>query len=453
MKATDPVFCAVYQNVLAYKAKLSGRSLYLACSGGRDSLVLAYVCVQLHKAGVLDKPVLIHVNHNIQNASGAWAKGVQNFAQRHELPCHIISVKLTDTSEQGARQARRLAFFETMADDGVIALAHHSDDQAETVLMRMINGTGIKGLGGMHVWQTHKQNTKTIHLFRPLLSVSRFDISTYAHAHALPYVDDPTNETGDNVRAIFRRQIIPILRQINPKATANIARTATLAKHSHTLLNHHIKDTLAYCLMNDCDWQCTLQGVAYPNWQSCLDVGLLLALDDETQTAILHAFIQGDEPNSAPYAFIYRVKDLCHKTATDHQTVLFWQGQMAWVFVRYDKVLYRYDYRVWQALQQQMTAWADGGGITLANEQKTVCFRRHFLVGENTVLKTLSKTDKITINIGENSPNYKTLSGKKLYQTLRIPVWHRKHLFLLDTDKDGYLLGLSGVWMVKEHRS
>lgn len=449
VKTTDPIVCAVHQNVLAYKAKLSDRPFYVACSGGRDSLVLAYVCVLLHKAKMLPKPALIHVNHNMQKTSGAWAKGVQDFANRYGLACHIVSVKLADTSEQGARQARRLAFFETMANDGVIALAHHSDDQAETVLMRMINGTGIKGLGGMHVWQTHKQNTKTIHLFRPLLSVSRDDISRTAHAHALPYVDDPTNETGDNVRAIFRRQLMPILRQINPKATDNIVRTATLAKHSYTLVNQHIKDTLAYCLIKDCGWQCTLQGIVCPNWQSCLDVGLFLALDDETQMAVLHAFIQGDEINSACYAFVCLVKDLCHKTATDHQTVLFWQGQSAWVFVRYDKILYRYHHAVWQALQQKMTAWTDDGGITLGNEQKTVCFRRRFLMGDDITLKTLSKTDKITINIGKERVNDKTLSGKKLYQTLRIPVWYRKHLFLLHADKDSYLFGLSGIWAVK----
>ena len=404
------------------------KSLYVACSGGRDSLVLAHLCICLYRQGKLPKPILIHINHNLQACSGAWAKGVDQFAQSYGVPCHIIDITLTDTSEQGARQARYQAFLEAMADGDVLFLAHHQDDQAETLLMRLINGTGIKGLGGMRVWQpyhqdTHHQNStppKTIYLFRPLLAVSRADISAYADAHALPYIDDPTNDTGDNVRAIFRREIMPIFRQINPKASANIARSASLAVQSHNLLERYVLDKLNQCLINTAPtWQCTINNQPYKKWQTRLDIGRLLALDavsneasdgasDELSMAVLHAFIQGDEPYSASYDFVCRVKALCQKTTSDHQTELFWQGQMAWVLVRYDGVLYRYHQAVWHALQGQMNAHIDGRGLSINSQdgrlrlllQDPLIMHTNSsgLMNDKSVVIALTKTDKISVN-------------------------------------------------------
>lgn len=457
------------------------KPLYVACSGGRDSLVLAYLCICLHKQGVLPKPTLIHINHNLQAYSRAWADGVRDFAKSYDVPCRIISLTLSDTSEQGARQARYRAFFDVMVDGGVIALAHHQDDQAETVLMRIITGTGVKGLGGMRVWQSRQdsKSNKTIYLFRPLLTASRADISAYAKAYALPYVNDPTNDTGDNMRAILRRQIMPVLRQLNPKAVANIARSASLAQNSHRLIDGYVANQLKRCLINTSPyWQCTLGDKPLYDWQTRLDISHLMALtandtaSDELTMVMLHAFIQGDEPNAAPYAFVCRVKDLCQKTTTDHQTTLHWQGQSAaWVFVRYDKVLYRYHEAVWQALQEQLNAHIDVDNqlvCLMAKNTKSghnsVGLFANFdkiLTANSTIIPLIklgnantTKTNankvidtKISVNIGtDDKPNNKSLSGKKLYQTLRIPVWCRKHLFCVYGDDWAYLIAISGVW-------
>lgn len=388
------------------------RPLYLACSGGRDSLSLAFACLRLYHQGMLAcLPTLIHINHQLQIMADDWADGVADFANTHGFACHIVRVSLTHGTENEARTARYQACFEIMADDGVLLLAHHQGDQAETVLMRLIAGAGQTGLSGIKLWQTRQTHGKTLHLFRPYLSLDRDAISDYAHYHALPYVDDPTNKTGDNVRAKIRNELLPILQTINPKVIQNIARTAhVIAQESH-ILTDYLAGELAKLILVP----------TFGNEQTTLDITRLHAHPSPTQYALLRLFVQGNSHYGADFAFIESVFELCHRTDGDHNTRLFWQGTAGGVVIcRYRHRLYRYHAKLWHALQGA-SEYQQGVGIVLSPYCQSL---PNFVA-----LTALDTQTKIAYR-------HSHLSGKKLYQTLGIPTWLRPHLYLAHWQQD-----------------
>ena len=172
---------ALLGSINDYREQLHGRRLWLACSGGRDSLALAALCVQLYRQGRLPcLPQLLHVDHGLQAHSRHWAKHVADWAQAQQIPCHILRAQVTGHDEQAARQARYNAMRAHINQDDVLLLGHHADDQAETVLMRLIQGAGVNGLSGMQPWRVQTQHGRRHALWRPWLTVRRATISNYA---------------------------------------------------------------------------------------------------------------------------------------------------------------------------------------------------------------------------------------------------------------------------------
>lgn len=410
----DPLEQAFYQAYLSYADRFTARPLYLACSGGRDSLALAFVCLQLYKKGLLPTlPTLLHVNHQLQAQADAWADGVEAFAKLHGFSCQILKVSLINGDENEARTARYQACFGQMDEGGVLLLAHHQNDQAETVLMRLVSGAGLTGLAGMQAWQTRQSQGKTLHLFRGWLGVSRDEISRYADRHALPYVDDPTNETGDNARSVIRRELVPILKTLNPEAIVNIARTAHVIAQEKTVLDTHIGALLV---------DCTVPSLSFGAHQTVLDIDKLTKNPVPTQYALLRAFIQGDGRYGAAFAFVERVFELCQRTDGDHKTELFWQGDKEGgvVFCRYRGQLYRYSAKLWRAFNEpSKCVVAEAGVLSIA-------------LGD--YYQPIQGASKLCLVSSQDKIAYKNkhLSGKKLYQTLGIPAWLRPHLYLAD---------------------
>ena len=194
----DVLADALLSSMSEYSEQLHGRRLWLACSGGRDSLALAALCVQLYQQGKLPcLPQLLHVDHGLQADSQYWATHIVSWAQAQNIPCHILQAQVNGHDEQAARQARYNVMRAHINQDDVLLLGHHADDQVETVLMRLIQGAGVNGLSGMHPWRVQMQGVQCNILWRPWLTIRRNAISTYAKRLELPYIDDPTNDTVD----------------------------------------------------------------------------------------------------------------------------------------------------------------------------------------------------------------------------------------------------------------
>ena len=203
----------------------AGKTIGVALSGGRDSVALAYA---LKKADV--SLIAVNVEHGIRGESSVNdSKFVEEFCKKLDIPLLSFSVDVPSfckqngyTTEQGAR-ILRYDIFDKVLSDGkcdFIALAHHADDQVETVFMRIIRGTGVRGLCGM--------SAVSGKYIRPLLDCTREDINDFIAKNHLPYVDDETNFDTDYTRNFLREELEKI-KQRFPALCTSVSRLCSNA--------------------------------------------------------------------------------------------------------------------------------------------------------------------------------------------------------------------------------
>ena len=418
--------------------------LFLACSGGRDSLSLAFACYLLHQKGELQTlPTLLHVHHGMQKANDDWANLVKTWSQDLGFTCHILPISLDKKTETAARDGRYMAMANLMGDNDILLLAHHQNDQAETVLMRLINGAGASGLGGIKKYQEKSINGKKIILYRPFLTISRDEISDFAQFYQLPFVDDPSNETGENLRSIIRTKIMPILNQLNPKTVQNIARASQHLTEADLIVKQTITQHIQDCL---------IQTLTVPPYQSVLDIDKIKGLDKTIQKTLVHQWLQGDEVLPPNHQLVLDVLVLINRQNPDHQTQIFWQGKKnAFIVCRYQNRLYRYHHAVWDLLQFPPCAVTNQNHQTVLKLSDELIF--WLSLPKNINVRPLQKTDKIQYHqhtANQAMMNWQ-LSGKKLYQTLKIPSWLRDNLWLIcHQDKPLYLISVFHLWQLEK---
>ena len=210
----------------------SGATVWVAFSGGLDSTVLLH---QLKQTGL---PIrALHVNHHLQNAANRWVEHCREFCGQLSVPIYVLDVKIDpnhrDGPEAAAREARYEAFASVMKPGDWLATAHHQDDQAETVLLRLLRGSGVAGLAAMRTVSASPAGR----LWRPLLRQSRAALRDYAERHHLPWIEDPHNQDPRYARSFLRNEIFPHLAQKWPQAVEQIARTAELCADAIELLD------------------------------------------------------------------------------------------------------------------------------------------------------------------------------------------------------------------------
>ena len=206
-----------------------GDTVIAGVSGGADSVCLLFLLLDLKERLQINVTVL-HIEHGIRGErSRQDAHFVEELCKTHDIPFQVRSVNATEyagehkvTLEEAARILRYEAFAEVAATYGdahvKIAVAHHRDDQAETVLFQMARGSGLHGLGGMH--------PKRDRIIRPLLTCSRRDLELYLSENNLPYVTDETNQDNQYARNRIRNVILPELKEIQPGCIDHIAAAA-----------------------------------------------------------------------------------------------------------------------------------------------------------------------------------------------------------------------------------
>lgn len=213
-----------------------GARLTLALSGGVDSIVLLDILAALAPAHPFALDCL-HVDHGLSPNAPAWARFAREAARAHGIGCAVKRVNLAPyraLGPEGAARAARYAAFESVQADFVV-LAQHADDQAETVLLQLLRGAGVAGLAGMPRLRGEPDARRPA-LLRPLLGVSRAAIERHARERGLEWVEDESNRDTRLARNFLRHRVLPLLTELNPAATANLARSAALLGEALELL-------------------------------------------------------------------------------------------------------------------------------------------------------------------------------------------------------------------------
>ena len=209
--------------------------LCVALSGGMDSTVLLHAMSALARDGGVALRAL-HVDHGLEPASAAWAEHCRRLCGAYHVPLEMKALALTPppgaSLEATAREARYAVLAQNLAPEEWLLTAHHRDDQLETVLIQLLRGAGVAGLAAM----PRRARLGAGWHVRPLLDVDRDCLARYAAAHALAWIEDPTNLAERFDRGWLRSRVLPAIRARWPAAAATVARSAShLAQASRVL--------------------------------------------------------------------------------------------------------------------------------------------------------------------------------------------------------------------------
>jgi tRNA(Ile)-lysidine synthase len=216
---------------------------HVGFSGGLDSTVLLHLLAELASREPLPALKAIHVHHGLQAVAESWPEHCRQVCQSLGIPLEVVAVQVRPGAslEQAARDARYVAFTEQLDAGEVLLTGQHRNDQAETLLFRLLRGAGLRGLAGMPVSRSLGRGL----LIRPLLDVSREDLEIYATAKAMRWVEDPSNGDSRFARNYLRNEVLPVINARWPQASINIARTAAHLDEAQQLLDELASEDLA----------------------------------------------------------------------------------------------------------------------------------------------------------------------------------------------------------------
>lgn len=212
-----------------------GDKIVCAVSGGADSMALLWAMVLLRDEGKIQLECA-HFNHHLRGEeSDRDAAFVESFCKAYRIPFHLGSgcVQAGKKGLEAAAREARYGFLRTL--DGKIATAHTADDNAETILLHLVRGTGLKGLGGIS-----SQNGNVI---RPMLSVTRKQVLAFLSEYHISYVEDSSNKSDDFLRNRLRHRIMPILLEENPRIGENLSEMALRLRQDEAYISQSVQAT------------------------------------------------------------------------------------------------------------------------------------------------------------------------------------------------------------------
>lgn len=222
------------------------KTLIIAYSGGVDSQVLLCALAKLKQQGQLDNNLVVcHVNHGLSPDADAWQAFAKNQCERFSLPLITHKLQLKKQAQQSleaiARDARYTLLSQASEESAIIVTGHHLNDQAETFLLALKRGAGLKGLSAMPARLTLGQHS----LARPLLTIARADIIAYANQHQLKWIEDESNQDQAFDRNFLRHTVLPELENRWPSFSHTLSRSAGHCQDAQALLEELAETDLA----------------------------------------------------------------------------------------------------------------------------------------------------------------------------------------------------------------
>lgn len=388
---------------------------WVAYSGGLDSQVLLYALSRI----IPEKRLrAIHVNHAWHTDAIKWANMCQQTCEKLGIYCEVIPIdahpKSGESAEAYARVARYGALAKRIPAEDFLLTAHHRNDQAETLLLQLLRGSGLKGLASMPFCQNF---AKKAYLIRPLLDFTRSELYEYAQEHQLTWIEDDSNMDLRFNRNFIRHQILPHIQQRWPQADKTIARAAANLAEAHSLL-----EEIA------CQDRNMVQGPA-PN---ILAISNLLKLSAMRRTNVLHYWLK-QLHFSLPSQKQLQQVDVLLKSRIDASPRVNWGNVQLRRYRDYiyalplleNQKLFNVGFTAWKldeaivlpTLDQLTSKQVLGAGLLLKEGQVDVTFRQG---GERFYASNHQGSHPL----------------KKLFQEWGIPPWQRNKLPLIYYQKE-----------------
>ena len=283
---------------------------WIAFSGGLDSTVLldAAAAVRERLPGALQA---VHLDHGLHPDSGVWVAHCQSHCEILAIPLTVRHLHLTplpgESIEAVAREARYRAFSSLLVPGDLLLTAHHRDDQAETLLLALLRGSGVHGLAAM----PFEMDCGAGRLVRPLLETTREMLAAYARERGLDWIDDPSNQSTALDRNYLRHEVLPLLRARWPALATTLSRSA-----SHCAEAAQLTDRLAAR---------TLDGLAGER-RGTLDIPGLAQLDRPLQKAVLRLWLRGRGFLLPDTRHLGRILDEVLPARADANPLVAWSG-------------------------------------------------------------------------------------------------------------------------------
>jgi tRNA(Ile)-lysidine synthase len=445
-RAAEDLAAAFHRSLDGLRASLNFSSFAIAYSGGLDSSVLLHLAARYGRERGTSV-IAFHINHGISPNADAWQTHCVAAAEAESIAIKsVILARSAGThalGQQGnlesrARSLRYAALGALCREQGVPLLltAHHQDDQAETVLLQLLRGSGPAGLSGMDRANTAPKllGSAEITMARPLLSNSRAELEAYAASHGISHIDDESNGDTRFARNALRGQVMPILERAFPGYQSRFARSAAHIQSAQRLLDElaeldlalHVRDGSLDCAalrsMSDDRVNNMLRHWMHQLGYAMPSTGWLAEMVTQLREARAGAFLLVNHPECEIRRHRDRLYIVPHSQVNADQAgqTFKWEGQGYIAFPSFGGTLY-FD--------------RSEGGLDETWLKSVVLMIGLRSGGER-------------LKLAANRP---TRSLKQHYQALDVPAWEREHLPIIRAGKD--VLYAAGIGTDMQHQA
>lgn len=410
------------------------RDIIIAYSGGVDSQVLLFALARLKVQGKISNNISVcHVNHGLNSQAKMWQEFAEQQCKKLSLPLKVHQLNLVKKSQQSlealARDARYQAIISCSHHSVSIVTGHHLNDQAETLLLALKRGAGVKGMSAMSQATPLAQHT----LVRPLLNTTRVEIENYAKAQGLAWIEDDSNQDQSFDRNFIRQSVMPLLSARWPSIAKTIARSAALSQDAQSLLDEIAHEDLENISLSSQQLSVALLlKLSEPRFNNVIRHFLSLHKKDMPSVAQLQQLRQQlcssqDKTPELKFSDYYlrRYQD-CLFLTTDFADISNWQTELPIALDTKEQFSSEF-------LPYVVKLPDDNGEIFC--EYVTVEEVKPLIIeSESTYLRLPDVNEKITVRFCHDNPkclpHYRNKSRplKKILQEAKIPRWQRHRI-------------------------
>lgn len=414
------------------KASPEVTRLVLGFSGGLDSTVLFHALLKV--APLFHLPVVaLHVHHGLSPNADVWAEHVRLLCKKNatSFELHQVQVAGGGSLEAAAREARHAAFAKSLQAGDALLLAQHQDDQAETLLFRLLRGAGVTGLGAMHeVSRFSVAGGFSVPQWRPFLALSRAELEHYARINDLQWIEDESNQDTRYARNFLRQEIFPRLQTRWPAVLETLAATAQRLQDADSLLQELAADAAHDCI----------------DTQQRLCIPALQKLSRLRQQLLLRYWIKLHGLPMPGEAMLLRVLDEVVTARVDAMPCLQWPGAE---LRRYREHLYLLP-PLLPIAENWECIWDGASSLALPDGRQ---WSVEAAIGAGIAGEKLRQQPALTIRYRRGGEHLRPVGQghqrelKTLLQEAGIPPWERQRLPLLFANDE--LLAVADLWLAE----